>query len=94
MALDAPESWRNCFRQWPADLERRGVLITAFGEQIPFEGFATNEDFILIERRAPDTLGGRSVMISYQHIQGLKIVDVMKQKPFQDMGFVFRPAKK
>jgi hypothetical protein len=93
MATDAAEVWRKCFLAWPADLERRGVLVTTFGEQIFFDGFATSEDLLLIERRAPDTVGARTVIVAYQNIDALKIVDVTKAKTFQPMGFS-APARK
>ncbi len=94
MATDAAESWRKCFAQWPADVERRGVLVTSFDEQIPFDSFAASEDMLLVERRAPDTMGARMVIVAYQHIQALKIVDVVKMKIFQPLGFVMPPARK
>jgi hypothetical protein len=94
MALEAAESWRKCFTHWPAELERKGVLVTTFQEQIPFESFAASEEMLLVERRAPDTLGGRMVMLSYQHIEALKIVDVVKMKVFQPLGFVIPPPRK
>lgn len=94
MSKDAAESWRDCFRQWPAELERRGVLVTSFSEQIPFEGFASSDHMLLIERRSPDTLGARMVMVPYGNIQALKIVDVTKLKAFQSLGFVAPPPRK
>ena len=94
MASDAAESWRKCFLQWPADVERRGVLVTSFDEQIPFDSFAASEDMLLVERRAPDTMGARMVIVAYQHIQALKIVDVVKMKIFQPLGFVMPPPRK
>ena len=87
MGTDAAETWRNCFRQWPAELDRRGVLVTSFGEQIAFDGFATSEDMLLVERKAPDTVGARTVILAYTAILALKIVDVAKAKTFQSMGF-------
>ena len=57
MDTDVAQSWRNCFRQWPSDLDRRGVLVTSFGEQIVFDAFATSDDMLLLERKAPDTVG-------------------------------------
>jgi hypothetical protein len=87
MATDAAETWRKCFRQWPTELERRGVLVTSFGDQIPFDGFATSDDLLLLERRAPDTVGARTVIVPYQNIQALKIVEVTKVKSFQSLGF-------
>jgi hypothetical protein len=94
MALEAAESWRKCFTQWPPDVDRKGVLVTTFQEQIPFESFAASEDMLLIERRAPDTLGGRMVILSYHNIEALKIVDVVKMKVFQSLGFAIPPSRK
>jgi hypothetical protein len=93
MAEDAAETWRNCFQTWPAEIERRGVLVTSFGEQILFDNFATHDNMLLIERRAPDTVGARTVLIAYQNIQAVKIIDVVKLKTFQAMGFVVLPKK-
>jgi hypothetical protein len=94
MAMDAAEGWRNCFRQWPADLERHGVLVTSFGEQIPFSGFAPSDELLLLERHTPDTMGARMVLISYQQIQAVKIVDVVKLKSFESLGFAIPPPRK
>ena len=94
MAKEVAEVWRQCFQQWPADLERRGVLVTSFDEQIPFEGFATSEEMLLVERRSPDTVGARLVLVAYQNIRALKIVDVVKMKSFQALGFVIPPPRK
>jgi len=94
MALDAAEIWRDCFRQWPAELERRGVLVTSFGEQIPFDNFATSDGILLVERRTPDTVGARIVLVAYQEIQAVKIVEVTKMKSFQSMGFTVPAPRK
>lgn len=94
MAKDAAEVWRQCFQAWPAEVERRGVVVTTFDEQIPFESFLTSDDLVLLERRAPDTVGARMVLLSYQFIQAIKIVDVVKPRAFQAMGFTPAPAKK
>jgi len=94
MATEAADSWRQCFAQWPAEVERRGVLVTSFDEQIPFDSFAASPEMLLVERRAPDTMGARLVMISYHQIQALKIVDVVKMKVFQSLGFVVPPPRK
>ncbi len=94
MATDAAEIWRRCFQEWPSELERRGVLITSFGDQIPFDGFATSSEMLLVERRAPDTVGARMVLLPYGNIQGLKILDVVKLKAFQSLGFTAPPPRK
>jgi hypothetical protein len=94
MDMDAAEVWRHCFQHWPSELERRGVLVTSFAEQIAFDGFATSDRILLLERRTPDTVGGRMVLIAYQNIQALKIVDVVKVKAFQSLGFTAPPPRK
>jgi hypothetical protein len=94
MAADAADTWRNCFRQWPADVPRRGVLVTSFNEQILFDNFATSDDMLLIERATPDTVGARMLLLSYQTILALKIVDVVKAKAFQPLGFDVPPPRK
>ena len=94
MATDAAEIWRHCFQEWPAEVERRGVLITSFGDQIPFAGFAASSEMILVERNAPDTVGARMVMIPYGNILGLKILEVLKLKAFQSLGFTTPPPRK
>ena len=94
MDTDAASVWRECFQHWPGELDRRGVLVTTFNEQIPFENFLVSDSMLLLERRAPDTVGARMVIVAYQAIQGLKIVDVVKLRSFQSMGFSPPPAKK
>ena len=94
MAMDAAEIWRRCFQEWPAELERHGVLITSFGDQIPFGGFATSPEMLLVERKAPDTVGARIVILPYANILGLKITDVVKPKAFQSLGFTVPASRK
>jgi hypothetical protein len=91
--MEAACSWKDFFRQWPADMPRRGVLIVAFGEQIPFSGFSPSEAFLLIERQSPDAVGGRTVVLSYDKILGLKFVDVVKAGALQSLGFHFPNPK-
>jgi hypothetical protein len=63
------------------------VLVVAFGEQIVFSGFAASEAFLLLERQSPDSMGARMILLPYDKILGLKIVDVVKVKAFQSFGF-------
>jgi hypothetical protein len=86
-------TWSEFFQHWPVDLPRRGVLVTTFGEQIDFDGFLTSEGFVLVERRTPDTIGARKVMVPYACIAGLKFTDVLKSKPFTAAGFTGTIAK-
>ena len=94
MAADAGSAWKACFCNWPAELARRGVLVTSYDEQIPFDGFLTSPDLLLIERRTPDTMGARQVLIAYQAVVAIKITDVVKTKAFGPLGFEDTGPKK
>ena len=92
--MDASGIWKHCFCNWPADVPRRGVLVTSYDDQIPFDGFCTSEHLLLVERRTPDTSGARQVLIAYQNIVAVKITDVVKVKSFVPLGFTEpRPTK-
>ncbi len=93
--MDADNAWKHCFRNWPAELPKRGVLVTSYDEQIPFDGFLTSEHLLLVERRTPDTSGARQVMLAYQSVVALKITDVVKTKALLPLGFEEpHPSKK
>jgi len=87
------ENWQDFFTQWPVDMARRGILVTLFGEQIPFSAFWMNSNFLLLERQTPDSLGARTLVVSFTQIAALKIVDVLKAKSFEAIGFVGPAAK-
>ena len=80
--------WRDYFLAWPKEMPRRGVLVTSFGEQIPFEGFLTTDALLLLERRTPDTIGARKLILPYSQVVAIKLVDVMKTKVLATAGFV------
>ena len=75
------------FCEWPTEMPRRGVLITSRDEQIPFSGFLTQRGLLLIQRKTPDALGSRIVILPYENIAGVKLTDVVSPKLFQDLGF-------
>ena len=81
------ERWRAFFQGWPAEMPRRGILVTTFDEQIPFSGFLTREDFLVLERQTPDSLGARTIVLAYDVVAGLKITEVVRAKTFQAVGF-------
>lgn len=85
--------WGEFFLHWPADLQRRGILVTAFNEQISFSTFWTSGSFLLLERQTPDAQGTRSIVLPYDQILALKIVDVVKPKHFKAAGFEGLPPK-
>jgi hypothetical protein len=84
---DTGSTWQELFRHWPADMQRRGVLVTKFSEQIPFSWFASSATLLFIERQTPDSLGARAVVLPYEQVAALKVTDVLKGGAVQAMGF-------
>lgn len=72
--------------EWPACLTQQGVVITDF-EQLPFVAFLMKEHFVLLERRTPDTVGGRRVLVPYGQIRAVKFVDPVKTEELVQGGF-------
>ena len=79
--------WQKFFLAWPADMPRKGVLVTTW-DQVPFHEFMTHDNFLLVQRRAPDTVGARDVIVPYEEVVGLKLTEVVKTKSLKDLGFV------
>lgn len=90
----APSSspWRHVFQQWPPGVPYKGVVVTNYAEQIPFEGFQCTDELVLFDRPTPDTVGARRVILPYDHITAVKITAVTEQKSFEPLGFA-APAK-
>lgn len=80
--------WQRFMSEWPGGLQRQGVVITNWDEQVPFSSFLTNEEMVMFERRNPDTNGARRLLIGYDAIKAVKIVEVVKDVPFLEAGFV------
>jgi hypothetical protein len=85
--MEAATAWRDYFAAWPKDLPRRGVLVVTFGEQIPFEGFLTTDNLLLVERRTPDSIGARKVIVPFGQVQAIKLIDVVTVKALRAAGF-------
>ena len=95
--MDCSDAWRGYFEQWPADVRRRGVLVTLFGEQVPFADFKTHPVLLLLERAAPDTAGARMVIVAYEQVAAVKITDPLTSAVTETLGFKggkAAPAKK
>jgi hypothetical protein len=85
--MDSFELWKSWFQDWPENLPRQGVVATVLGDQIPFSGFLVGETMLLLQRRAPDSMGARQVLLPYQRIDSVKITDVVDAKVFRSAGF-------
>ena len=79
--------WKNLFKNWPKSLPRKGVLVTEGGEQTPFQQFMTSDDVVLVQRRAPDTVGAREVIVPFSEIMLVKMTEVVKPAAYREAGF-------
>ncbi len=84
--MDLTLIWRKFLVEWPPGLTRGGVLVTEL-EQIAFVDFLLAENVGLFERRAPDTVGARRVVVPYSKIEAIKIVDSVNDEVFTQSGF-------
>lgn len=85
--MEQNTAWKDFFRAWPTGLDRRGVLVCTFGEQVPFDNFMTGDRLLIVDRSVPDTMGARKIVLPYENIAAIKFVEVVKSKIFQPLGF-------
>jgi hypothetical protein len=85
--MDSHEQWKSWFHGWPAEMPPQGVVVTTLGEQIPFQGFLVSDHAVLLQRRTPDAVGARQVILPYGKIDSLKITDVVSPSVFTAAGF-------
>ncbi len=78
---------RRVFAEWPASIPRTGLLVTTFGESIHFVSYMLSGDLILVERKMPDASGSRRVIMSFEQILAVKILDAIEMPRFTAMGF-------
>lgn len=78
---------RRIFAEWPASIARQGLLITSFGESIPFCSYMLCGDLILVERKTPDASGARRVIMPLECIHAIKILEAVEMPRFTSMGF-------
>ena len=84
----AADHFQDFFENWPSKMARRGMLVTSFGEQIPFCSFSTKGGLLAIQRGTPDSMGARQLVMPYSEISSLKITDVVPGEAFIEAGFV------
>jgi hypothetical protein len=80
-------SWNRFFQKWPPNLPQRGVLVTSYNEQIAFAGFLRADEYLLLERQTPDSVGARKIILPYSQILSLKITDPVGGEIFLEAGF-------
>lgn len=84
--MDLAHVWTQYLANWPVGIERRGVVVTS-QEQIVFVSFLMSDTVVMFDRRAPDSVGGRKVVLPYSEIKAIKVIDPVGNQPFVDVGF-------
>lgn len=79
--------WATVFRDWPAEIPTRGVVVSKLNDSAQFKGFMLQGELVLFERTAPDALGGRFFILPFGEIATLKYTDPLKQVAFEAAGF-------
>ena len=85
--METAEFWRRLFSDWPADIERRGAVLSKEGEALGFDNFVISEGLLLLERNAPDASGARKAFIAYDSIAIVKLPTVIELSQFHQLGF-------
>ena len=79
--------WSQFFTNWPSDLPRRGLFVTTLNEQVPFKGFMVAGDMLVVDRTNPDPSGTRFVILGFESIALVKLLDAVQDSVFTEMGF-------
>lgn len=82
------DTWRGFFARWPRGFGRKGVVMASFGEPVAFADFVMNQDFVVLERQAPDTHGARRVALPFECIEAVKFTEPLKTEQFLSNGFI------
>jgi hypothetical protein len=87
MSTNSMKDMRRVFAEWPVSIPKAGLVVTSFGESIPFCSYMISGDLILLERKTPDAQGARRVLMSFDAISAVKILDAIEMARFTAMGF-------
>ena len=87
MSTSAMKEMRRLFAEWPVSIPKAGIVLTVFGESIPFCSYMLCGDLILFERKTPDAQGARRVIMPFDGINAIKILDAIDMARFTAMGF-------
>jgi hypothetical protein len=87
MGATTMKDMRRIFAEWPSSIPRIGLIVTTFGESLPFVSYMISGDLLLVERKTPDAQGARRVILNFDAIVAVKILDAIEMPRFTAMGF-------
>jgi hypothetical protein len=85
--------WKSLFANWPAAVPQRGIVTNTLNEPMPFKGFMMQGDMLLLERTNPDAMGGRFILLNFEGIDSVKLIDPIKETDMIAAGFEGKFAK-
>jgi len=83
----ASQSWKALFADWPAELPRRGVILSTLNETMPFTNFWLRDEMVMLERKNPDTSGARYILLNYSGIDSVRFIDPLSDQVIALAGF-------
>lgn len=86
-SIQTTEHWQSIFENWPDVIPRRGIIVSKYGETIPFANFLISEGLLLVERDGPDASGTRRAILGYDSISMVKLASNAELSQFMSMGF-------
>lgn len=92
--MAATQNWKAFLANWPDSLPRRGVLVSNLNESMPFRNFYIKEGMVMLERTTPDAMGARFVLLDFEMINSVKIIDPLNTEHLKKAGFIEKPAIK
>jgi hypothetical protein len=93
MPTTSNETWKEVFKNWPAALPRKGLVVTSLNETIPFKSFLLKGDTLLLERTNPDAAGARFIVLTFDALHMLKITEPLKESVLNSAGYIGQLAK-
>ena len=81
------QTWKSFFVEWPADLPRRGVVLSTLNESMPFTNFWLRGEMVLLERKNPDTSGARFILMGFAGIDSVRFIDPLSEQNISAAGF-------
>ena len=85
--METAISWKSLFENWPDAIPAKGMVATAYGENIPFVSFMISGGLLLLERDAPDQYGTRKVIVPWTQIVAVRLPTTEDMARFQTMEF-------
>lgn len=63
------------------------MIVTTLNEQVPFKSFMLTNDMLVVDRTNPDPSGTRFVILGFESIAMVKLLDAVQDSVFSEIGF-------